>query len=73
LRQLGFTEAYHITKRKELDDKWAMFFYESNVALNVARHPAFVAAVKATSTVGFDYIPPMYHAMQTKHIEPKVK
>jgi hypothetical protein len=60
-------------KHKELEEKWAVFFYESNVAFNVARHPAFVAAVKATSTVGFDYIPPLYHAMRTKHIEPKVK
>jgi hypothetical protein len=60
-------------KRKELVEKWAAFFYESNVAFNVARHPAFVATVKATSTVGFDYTPPSYHAMQTKHIEPKVK
>jgi hypothetical protein len=43
------------------------------VAFNVARHLAFVAAVNATSMAGFDYIPPSYHAMQTKHIEPKVK
>jgi hypothetical protein len=68
-----FSEAYHITKHKELDEKWAAFFYESNVAFNVARHPAFVAVVKAISTAGFDYTPPSYHAMQTKHIEPKVK
>jgi hypothetical protein len=38
----------------------------------VARHPTFVAAVKATSTAGFDYTPPSYHAMRTKHIEPMV-
>jgi hypothetical protein len=56
LYQQQFSEAYYITKRKELDEKWAIFFYESNVAFNVARHPAFVAAVKATSTAGFDYI-----------------
>jgi hypothetical protein len=41
--------------------------------LQCSRHPAFVASVKATSTAGFDYTPPSYHAMQTKHIEPKVK
>jgi hypothetical protein len=41
-----------------LDEKWIVFFYESNVAFNVARHLAFVAVVKATSTVGFDYTPP---------------
>jgi hypothetical protein len=56
-----------------LDEKWAAFFYEANVAFNVARHPAFIAAVKATSAAGFDYSPPMYHAMRTRHIEPKLK
>jgi hypothetical protein len=56
-----------------LDEKWAAFFYESNAAFNEARHPAFIASVKTTSTVGFDYTPPTYHAMQTKQIEPKVK
>jgi hypothetical protein len=60
-------------KCKELDEKWAAYFYESNVAFNVARHPIFVATVKATSTAGFNYTPPLCHAMQTKHIEPKVK
>ena len=60
-------------KCKELDEKWAVFFYKSNVAFNVARHTAFVATMKATSTVGFDYTPPSYYAMRTKHIEPKVK
>jgi hypothetical protein len=73
LRQQEFTETYHITKRKELDEKWAAFFYESNVAFNVARHPIFVAVVKATSMAGFDYTPPTYHAMRMKHIKPKVK
>ena len=38
------------------------------MAFNVARHPAFVAAVKATLMAGFDYIPPLYPAMQTKDI-----
>jgi hypothetical protein len=72
LRQQDFIEAY-FTKSKELDEKWAAFFYESNMAFNVARHPAFVAAVKATSTAGFDYTPPSYHAIQMKHMELKVK
>jgi hypothetical protein len=73
LRQQHFSKAYHITKLKELDERWAAFFYESNIAFNVAKHPAFVAVVKATSTAGFDYIPPLYHAKQTKHFNPKVK
>jgi hypothetical protein len=50
-----------------------MFFYESNVAYNVVRHPTFIAAMKAISMASFDYIPPTYHTMQTKHIEPKMK
>jgi hypothetical protein len=44
-----------------------------NVAFNVARHPAFISAVKITSTTGFDYTPPMYHAIHTKHIKSNVK
>ena len=39
----------------------------------MARHVTFVAAVKATSMAGFDYIPPSYHAMQMKHIKPEKK
>jgi hypothetical protein len=62
---LSLTQSIHTT--------WAAFFYELNVAFNVTRHPTFVATMKATSIAGFDYTPPMYHAMQTKHIEPKVK
>jgi hypothetical protein len=58
-----FTKAYHINKHKELDEKWAAFFCESNVAFNVARHPIFIAAVKARTTIGFDYTPLLYHAM----------
>jgi hypothetical protein len=49
LRQQHMIEAYHIAKRKELDEKWATFFYEANVVINVVRHPSFVAAVQATS------------------------
>jgi hypothetical protein len=55
--------AYHISKCKELYEKWVAFFYESNVALNVARHLAFIVVVKATSMAGFDYTLPTYHAM----------
>jgi hypothetical protein len=73
LCQQEFIEAYYITKCKELDKKRAAVFHESNVAFNVAKHPVFVAAVKATSMASCDYTPPMYHAMRTKHIKPKVK
>jgi hypothetical protein len=80
LRQQHMNEAYHTTKRKELDEKWAIFFYQENVAFNVVRHPSFTAAVQATSLARFDYEPPSYHAMRTtlleptkKHIEAEVK
>jgi hypothetical protein len=45
LRQQHMSEAYHTVKRKELDEKWANFFYQANVAFNVVRHPSFTAAV----------------------------
>ena len=67
------SEAYQIAKRKELDGKWASFFYEANVAFNIVRHPAFLAAVNATAQAGFDYRPPSYNAMRTTLIEPKKK
>jgi hypothetical protein len=74
------SEAYHTTKRKELDEKWANFFYQVNVPFNVVRHPLFTAAVRATLLARFDYEPPSYHAMRTtlikptkKHVEVEVK
>jgi hypothetical protein len=80
LRQQYMSEAYHTAKRKELDEKWEIFFYQANVAFNVVRHPSFTAAVQATSLARFDYEPPSYHAMRTtlleptkKHIEAEVK
>ncbi|MHC5721300.1 MAG: hypothetical protein ACYTX0_57110, partial [Nostoc sp.] len=42
-------DAMNIAKRKELDEKWASFFYEANVPFNVARNPAFIEAVKGTT------------------------
>jgi hypothetical protein len=80
LRQQHMSEAYHTAKRKELDEKWANFFYQANVAFNVVRHPSFTATVQATSLPRFDYEPPSYHAMRTtlfeptkKHVEAEVK
>ena len=73
LRQQDMSEAYQIAKRKELDGKWASFFYEANVAFNIVRHPAFMAVVNATAQAGFDYRPPSYNAMRTTLIEPKKK
>jgi hypothetical protein len=43
LRQQHMSEAYHTAKRKELNEKWANFFYQANVAFNVVRHPSFTA------------------------------
>jgi hypothetical protein len=73
LQQQHMSEAYHTAKRKELDEKWANFFYQVNVAFNVVRHPSFTAAVRATSLARFDYEPPSYHAMRTTLIEPTKK
>jgi hypothetical protein len=60
-------------KRKELDEKWANFFYQANMPFNVVRHPSFIVTVPATSLARFDYEPPSYHAMQMTFIEPTKK
>jgi hypothetical protein len=73
LWQQYMSEAYHTAKRKELDEKWAIFFYQANVPFNVVRHPSFTAAVRATLRARFDYEPPSYHAMRTTLIEPTKK
>jgi hypothetical protein len=64
-------DAFNIAKKKELDEKWASFFYEANVPFNVARHPAFIEAVKATSQARFEYSPPSNHQFRTNLIEPR--
>jgi hypothetical protein len=80
LRQQHMSEAYHTTKWKELDEKWANFFYQANVSFNVVRHPLFTAGMQGTLLARFDYEPPSYHARRTtlieptkKHVEAKVK
>ena len=73
MRQQYMNEAYHTTKWKELDEKWANFFYQVNVAFNVVRHPSFTAAMHATSLAQFDYGLPSYHAMRMILIEPTKK
>jgi hypothetical protein len=60
-------EAYHTTKRKELDEKWANVFYQANVPFNVVRHPLLSQPCKQ------HYEPPSYHAMRTTFIEPTKK
>jgi hypothetical protein len=66
-------EAYYNAKWKELDEKRANFFYQTNVPFNVVRHPSFIAVVQATSLAQFDYEPPSYHAMRTTFTEPTKK
>ena len=56
-----------------MDKKWAAFFYKASVPINVVRHPTFIAAIDATSKAKFNYKPPTYNAMRTKHIEPSKK
>lgn len=50
---------------------WSSFFYEANVAFNVAKHPAFIKAVSTMVAAEFDYNPPSYNAMRTRHIKEK--
>ena len=80
MRQQQVIDAFHIATRKELDEKWAAFFYDANVAFNVAKNAAFIEAVKATSQAGFLYEPPAYHALRTslldarkRHIQDEVQ
>ena len=73
LRQQDMSEVLQIAKRKELDMLWSSFFYEANVAFNVAKHPAFIKAVSTTAAAGFNYSPPSYDAMRTTHIKEKKK
>ena len=47
------------------------FYYDRNVPFNVCRHPAFVEAVNATASAGFNYKPPSYNALQITLIESK--
>ena len=54
-----------------MDEKWASFFYDANVPFNVGRHPAFVEAVNAIASVGFNYKPPSYNALRATLIESK--
>ena len=71
MRQQDLDEVYQLNKRKELDEKWASFFYDVNVPFNVGRHPTFVEAVNATALGGFNYKPPSYNALGTTLIESK--
>ena len=71
LRQQLMVDSYNVAKRKELDEKWATFFYQANVPFNVARNPAFIEAVRATSLAKFKYKPPTYYQLRTNFIEPK--
>jgi hypothetical protein len=61
---------YHVSICKELNEKQVALFYKTNVAFNVVWHAGYIVAMKAVSMEGFDYTPPMFHAMKTKHIQP---
>ena len=69
--QQELDEVYQLNKQKELDEKWASFFYDANVPFNVGRHLTFVEAVNATTSAGFNYKPPLYNAFRTTLIESK--
>ena len=63
MQQQELDEVYQLNKRKELDEKWASFFYKANVPFNVSRHPTFVEAMNATTSASFNYKPPSYNAL----------
>ena len=67
------SKAYHTVKRKELNEKWAIFFHQANVPFNVVKHPSFTTTMRVTLLAQFDYELPSYHAMQTTLIEPTKK
>jgi hypothetical protein len=73
LRQQQMVDEFQIAKRKDLDEKSAAFFYDANVAFNVARNPLFVEAVRATLQGDFPYNPPSYHSIRTTHLEARKK
>ena len=63
MRQQELDEVYQLNKRKELDEKWASFFYDATIPFNVSRHPTFVEVVNATPLAGFNYKSPSYNAL----------
>ena len=66
MRQVSLPEGMNTSNKQLLDKKWANFFYEANIPFNVAKHPAFVDAVEATSKSKVVYKPPPYNAIRTK-------
>ena len=71
MQQQELDEVYQLNKQKELDEKWASFFYDANIPFNMGKHPTFVEAVNATALAGFNYKPPLYNALRTTLIESK--
>ena len=69
MQQQDLDEVYQLNKRKELDEKWASFFYDANVPFNVGRHTTSVEAVNAIASAGFNYKLPTYNALRTTLIE----
>jgi hypothetical protein len=41
-------ERLNSTKNQDLDKKWAIFFNETNIHLNVVQHSTFLEVVKTT-------------------------
>ena len=70
-RQRSMDESLQLGQRHKLDTMWASFFYEANIAFNVARHPAFINAVKETAASGIPYRPPAFNAVRTRMIDVK--
>jgi hypothetical protein len=48
-RHVSLPKGLNLTKKQDLDKKWATFFYEANIPFNVMQHLTFIEAMKTTS------------------------
>jgi hypothetical protein len=60
MRQISLQEGMNSTTKQNLHQKWATFFYETNIPFNVAHHLAFIDAMKFTSKEKYFINPPSY-------------
>jgi len=49
---MSMDEALQLAQRQKLNKMWASFFYEANIAFNIARHPTFINVVKEMAAFG---------------------
>ena len=62
--QKNMEDFFDLATRQRLDNKWASFFYEANIAFNVVRHPSFVSVVQEISKAAIvGYHPTSYNSV----------